>query len=270
MYRNSLSIRFLGASIVLMTALSACGQITIVEPAQPPFSATPHISTPTFTNIPSTITPLPTTETYTPQPTAAITNIPTETPVPTYTILRGKVLKQANCRYGPGWSYLYKYGLVEGSNLEIIGRLENNKWLYVQAIGGNNPCWVKADLIDINGNLPGVEVTYPGSATLPISPYYPPTTVLSATRSDKVVTVSWQDIPLRAGDEEDENMNHYIIEVWRCEAGEIVFEPLATNALQISFIDEMGCSQISHGRIFVQEKHGFAGPAEIPWPPFEG
>ena len=23
------------------------------------------------------------------------------------------------------------------------------------------------------------------------------------------------------------------------------------------------------GRIFVQEKHGFAGPTEIPWPPYE-
>ena len=84
-----------------------------------------------------------------------------------------------------------------------------------------------------------------------------------------MVTVSWLDIPLRAGDEEDERMNHYIIEVWRCEAGGIKFEPLATNDLEISFVDEPGCSEPSHGRIFVQEKHGFAGPTDIPWPPYE-
>jgi len=78
--------------------------------------------------------------------------------------------------------------------------------------------------------------------------------------------VSWNDIPLRAGDEEDENMQHYIVEVWRCESGQIIFDPLATNELAVIFIDEVGCDQPSHGRVFVQEKHGFAGPSEITWP----
>jgi hypothetical protein len=80
------------------------------------------------------------------------------------------------------------------------------------------------------------------------------------------VDVSWNDVPLRAGDEEDENMQHYIVEVWRCESGQIIFDPLGTNELAITFIDEAGCDQPSHGRVFVQDKHGFAGPSEIPWP----
>jgi hypothetical protein len=61
-------------------------------------------------------------------------------------------------------------------------------------------------------------------------------------------------------------MLHYIVEVWRCDAGQLIFDPLATNETSITFLDQAGCDQPSHGRIFVQEKHGFAGPAEIPWP----
>jgi len=176
---------------------------------------------------------------------------------------------QLACRYGPGWPYLYFTGLLKGNRLEVIGRLDDANWIWVQAIGGNKPCWVKAEFMDVQGDVMSVEPVYPEKAKLPVSPYYPPTTVLKATREGATVTVSWLDIPLRAGDEEDERMNHYIVEVWRCEAGGIHFEPLATNALKVSFIDEPGCSQTSHGRVFVQEKHGFAGPADIPWPPYE-
>jgi hypothetical protein len=61
-------------------------------------------------------------------------------------------------------------------------------------------------------------------------------------------------------------MLHYIVETWRCENGRLLFDPLATNDTSISFMDQPGCDKPSHGRVFVQEKHGFAGPAEIPWP----
>jgi hypothetical protein len=114
-----------------------------------------------------------------------------------------------------------------------------------------------------------VEPVYPEKAKLPVTPYYSPTTVLSSTREGNTVNVTWLDIPLKAGDEEDERMNHYIIEVWRCEAGQIRFEPLATNSLEVSFVDEPGCSEPSRGQVIVQDKHGFTAPAEIPWPPYE-
>jgi len=238
--------------------------------------ATPTVATATLSaTLPPaafTDTPLPT-ETFTPQPTE--TPIPTDTatptPVPTYSVLRGEVTAdQLACRYGPGWPYLYFFGLLKGNRLEIIGRLDDANWIYVQAIGGNKPCWVKAEFMNVQGDIMSVEPIYPQKAKLPVSPYYPPTTVLSAERDKNTVTVTWMDIPLRAGDEEDERMNHYIIEVWRCEAGQIKFEPLATNDLEISFNDEAGCSEPSRGRIFVQEKHGFAGPTDItPWPPYE-
>ena len=94
-------------------------------------------------------------------------------------------------------------------------------------------------------------------------------TVLSANGCDEnfrdgtQVKLIWLDIPLHPGDEESPTMQHYIIEVWHCESRQIVFDPLATNDTSITFTDEPGCAQPSHGKIFVQEKHGFAGPAEF-------
>ena len=58
----------------------------------------------------------------------------------------------------------------------------------------------------------------------------------------------------------------YIIEVWRCENGEILFDPLVSRLPFITFVDQTDCNAPSHGRVYVQEKHGYAGPAEIPWP----
>ncbi len=225
-----------------------------------------HTASQTFTPLP-TDTPAGTaTETLTPTWTHRPTRTATRTPLPTRSIVRAEILDRANCRYGPGAVYLYKYGLVAGSNMNVIGRIESGEWIYIQAIGGNNPCWVKTSLVSISGDLWSVEIVYPGQAVLPQSPYYPPVSWVGASRNDALITVSWNDVPLRAGDEEDDEMQHYIVEVWRCEAGVMLFEALGTNALSISFIDQYGCNQASHGRVYVQEKHGFAGPVEVPWP----
>ena len=257
-----MNIKYTFALLSLTLLVSACA------PAIPTPTSTlvPFTATSTFTSTPTdTATPSPTDTSI---PTATLTETPT--PIPTYNVLIGTVnVDRLACRYGPGWPYLYFFGLLKGNRLEVIGRLQSGNWIYVQAIGGNKPCWVKAEFMDLNGDVMSLEPVYPGKAKLPVSPYYPPTTVLSATRDGNTVKVTWLDIPLRAGDEEDERMNHYIIEVWRCESGQLIFEPLATNYLEISFMDETGCNTPSHGHVLVQEKHGFAGPAEIPWPPHE-
>ena len=236
--------------------------------------------TPLDSSLPSTPTAAPHTMqvspalTSTAAPTLSLTDTssPTETSTPsitpTFAILRGQVLETSNCRYGPGAPYLYFTGLVTGSNLEVIGRREDSEWLYVQAIGGHKPCWVKASQMNVNGDINSVEIYYPDLAILPQSPYYPPTAVTKVIRDGTQVKVIWLDIPLHPGDAESPTMQHYIIEVWHCEGGKIIFEPLSTNDTAITFADEPGCAQPSHGRIFVQEKHGFAGPAEIPWPPY--
>jgi len=169
-----------------------------------------------------------------------------------------------SCRYGPGADYLYIDGLREGLKLKLVGWTGGNNWVWVQ--GTKNNCWVNTKFLTIEGNFKTLPIVYPEPARLPITPYYPPTTVLSATRDGSKVTVVWLAVPVRPGDYEKPDMFNYIIEVWRCEGGQLIFDPLAANYETVSFIDETGCAQPSHGRVFVQEKHGYAGPAEIPWP----
>lgn len=253
---------------IIPTLLAFCLVLTACSAATPnpePTVTTAPIIVPT-----STLTPVPPTATHTlvptntPTPLPTETSTPTETPVPTVESLEATVSADLlSCRYGPGPEYLYLYGLRKGAPLKLIGQTGGNNWAWVD---GKNPCWVNVKYIEIAGDFHQLPIVYPDLAPLPRSPYYAPTTILGATRSGSTVTVNWLDIPLRAGDEEDDSMLHYIVEVWRCEAGQIIFDPLATNDTSISFVDEAGCDVPSHGNVYVQEKHGFAGPAVIPWP----
>lgn len=225
--------------------------LTAVASETPTASPTPSPA-PSFTPTP-TLTP---TETLTPTPT----------PIPTFVILRGTVLELSNCRYGPGQPYLYKYGLLKGNRMEIFGRNDAGTWVYVRAIGGHNPCWVKASLLSITGDVMSVEPVYPDKAPLPKSPYYPPLTGVKATRSGDQVRITWTGVTLRAGDEESPTSPLYLVEVWTCHGGQIVFTPIGAYDNVAYVNDESGCSTSSHGRVFLSEKHGYAGPTEIPWP----
>jgi hypothetical protein len=186
---------FLIGAILCLAAVSCnlmASPQTVAQIAIP----SPRVATPTRAPTgTSTATPAPT---RTPTLTATPTEPPTSTPVPTYVILRGEVLERSNCRYGPGAPYLYKYGLVPGSNLEVIGRTDLGSWILVRAIGGNNPCWVKASLMDVKGDVMNVEPTY---MPLPPSPYYGPPSGVSAQRQGTEVHISWNPINLRAGDD---------------------------------------------------------------------
>lgn len=230
------------------------------------------VPTPTSTSLPSTETFIPITPapTFTPSlmptatPTATLTSTPTL--IPTYAVLRAEVLERANCRYGPGAPYLYKYGLVKGSNFEVIGRLDDASWIEIQAIGGDNPCWVKASLMDIKGDVFSVAPVYPDLAPLPVSPYYVPLALREATRSGDQVTISWYGQSLWAGDEEYENAPLYLAEVWACENGEFKFTPYGLWTETITVTDQDGCAETSHARIYFSEKHGYAGPLEVDFP----
>ncbi|MCL5612205.1 MAG: hypothetical protein M1485_06595 [Chloroflexi bacterium] len=254
------------ASLIVLT-LTSCAPAATASPQTPlqaasptEASAAPEASTLTVAAT-STLTE---TATSSPTETPAPTKTSAPTSIPTMESLKAQVTADLlSCRFGPSPFYLYLYGLAKGANIKLIGRTDGNNWVYVD---GKNKRWVNASFIEIAGDRLSLPVVYPGIAKLPQSPYYPPTTITSATRKGNQVTVEWTDVYVSPGHREDENMRTYIIEVWRCEAGQMIFDPLATNDTSISFIDEPGCSQPSHGRVFVQEKHGFAGPAEIPWP----
>lgn len=245
-------------SLALVFLLSAC-MVPIDAPPNPTpvevntVAPTAMLLAPTETEtVSATITPLLPATTETP---TAIPFVESLEAVVTADLL--------SCRYGPGAEYLYLYGLKKGANIELIGRTGGNNWVMVK---GKNLCWLNAKFVEINGDPQTLKVTYPEEYKLPVSPYYAPPAILSAKRSGNNIKVMWTDVTLRAGDEEDENMFIYIAEIWRCEGDKIIFDPLATNEAEITFVDEPGCEAPSHGRVFFQEKHGYAGPADIPWP----
>ncbi|HJR78905.1 MAG TPA: hypothetical protein VJ821_02460 [Anaerolineales bacterium] len=248
-------------------------------------NATNGIPTASPSPIPAnTSTSLPSTETRTPPPSLTATPIPslatTSTPEPTATIspTPRPVVERLNarvtagllsCRYGPGPEYLYLFALRQGANIELVGRVDAENWNWVW-VENQTRCWVNAQFLEVEGDIKSLPVIYPGTAKLPITPYYPPSAVLSAERNKATheIAISWVHVPISPGDFEDDTMQTYIVEIWRCVGGELIFDPLATSLAFITFIDEPGCSEPSHGQVWVQEKHGYAGPAEIPWPEY--
>jgi uncharacterized protein YraI len=227
-------------------------------------------ATPTSTEQPATDITLPTialpTETLTLVPP---TSTPTETVTPTVIpfVDSLKAIVTADllvCRYGPGANYLYLIAFNKKTPLRLIGRADGNKWVLVE----NSPqrCWVNSDFVQIQGDQQTLRSMYPDGYKIPVSPYYGPTSVTSATRDGDKVIVSWNEVIVSPGKYEDENMFPYIVEVWRCENNEIIFETLGSRVPFTSFVDQTGCNTQSHGRVYVQEKHGYGGPADIPWP----
>ena len=209
-----------------------------------------------------------------PSPTPTSTFMPTPLPTSTFTStaipfvesLKATVTADLlTCRYGPGAEYLYLFAFKKGANIKLIGRTDGrSNWVMVF----NEPqkCWINKNFVEIQGDTQTLQPMYPDGYKLIVSPYYGPTAVLSAERKGDEVTVTWVDVPISPGKYETPDMFPYIVEVWRCENGEIIFDSLGSRFPYITFIDQAGCSVPSHGRVFVQEKHGYAGPAEIPWP----
>lgn len=260
------------ASLLILFILScnvSGGGLPIPAPPSSVSNETAIASTATFTVPPPTETlpPSPTfTLTFTPLPTETFT----PTPYPVVESLDATVTAQRlSCRYGPGPDYLYLFAYRAGANIKLIGRVDADNWHWV-LVENKTPCWVSTFYLDVFGEVLHLPVVYPDPVSLPVTPYYPPSQVLSAQRNplNHQVTISWLDVPVSLGDYEDDSMQTYIVELWRCQQGQLIFEPLATRATFLAFFDEPGCSQPSHGRVFVQEKHGYAGPADIPWPPY--
>ena len=281
-------------SVILFTILSACNLSqslsrevgTVTEEQGQSAAEETEKSLPTNTPIHPTLTNISTTEvptstytpttTYTLSPTESLTAALTETPtltstatytptiIPTYAVFRGKVLPdQVACKYGPGPMYLYKYALYGGSNLEVIGRIETNIYLLVQAIGGDNPCWINADYMELNGELTALEPVDP-HIIMAWSPYYGPLTGVAGIRDGNTVTVSWNGIQLRPGD--DSEQTPYVLEAWVCVERELVFTPVGTYMNAANIIDEPGCPEPSYGRVMAAEKHGYTPWVAVPWP----
>ncbi len=252
----------------LFVFLTACAPAIQAQPSLTPTSTASLTATiiPSRTLEPSA-TPTPTrapTLTVTPTPS----NTPSPTPLLTYAVLRGKVtIAQAVCHYGPGAPYLYKYGVYAGNTLEIIRRVEGGNYVEIRAIGGSNPCWLRADYMDIRGDLNALQPVHPFDVKLPISPYYPPLPWAKAERSGDQITVIFSALTLRAGDEQ--GMAPYIVEAWVCQAGSMIFLPIGAYQTEVVVNDEPGCDSLSRIRVTAAEKHGYTSPIEVALPPRE-
>jgi uncharacterized protein YraI len=245
-------------TLLLATTL-ACGLSN--TGGQP--SASPSlevVSTSTNIVLTETFTALPPTETFTPIPTLTFTFTPaptdtqTSTAMPVVESLKATVTGgKLSCRYGPGAEYLYLFAFNETANIKLVGRTDANSWVWVankNSENRDNNCWVNTKFLNIQGDPKMLPIVYPDIALLPVSPYYPngPSWV-DATRDGNAVVITWEAVPISPGKYADENMKQYLIEVWRCEAGQIIFETLGTNSPTITVQnDEAGCSAPSHGR----------------------
>jgi hypothetical protein len=251
--------------LLLVLTLTACSSPapasspaltdTLLPTSTPPPPTETATLSPTVTPT-ATLTPSPT-ETFTPTLTFTPTETPTITLTPTPVVLRFEVMQRANCRYGPGAPFLYKYGLVEGSNMEATARNFDGSWLFVRAIGGSNPCWVNTSLLQVRGDVMTLPQADP-FVILPISPYYPALTGVSAARSGTTVNFYWDPLNLRAGD--DSEQTPYVVAAWVCRNGAYVFEAVGSYTTSASLTDDASCNGERVAYVMGAEKHGYT-----PW-----
>jgi hypothetical protein len=182
----------------------------------------------------------------------------------------------AYCFYGPGRFYLALTGLNKGAtDIQVTGRARDLNWVYVNFPGVKRGdvtrCWFQANELTLSGPFESLEVVYPdGSYQLPPA-IWPPVKNVEASRSGDTVTVTWESsIPdLAVGDRESETSARYLVEAWLCKGGVVTFTPLPVYPYQgyIQLQDEAGCTEPSRARVLFAEKHGYATPVDVPWPP---
>jgi hypothetical protein len=246
----------------------------------------------------STLTPTSTlTETPSPSPTATATVTPTSTGTPTETPtpspLRGvKLLDSTVCFHGPGKPYLYKYALRPEHLIDVFGRAETvyGPWLLVDYSGTSafkeGPCWMDAKYLGATAEQIAGVPTEAVDKILPhddISLGLPiPTPVVSdPIRSGGRVVMTWNFHQMIEGELQDLRSARYLIEAWVCRDGRIQFEPsgwpspyasaseyVEGQTVTALIKDEAGCSEPSHGRLYLVWKHGYVGPINfLRWPP---
>jgi hypothetical protein len=190
--------------------------------------------------------------------TPTITSTATITPTPTRDFPDVTVKMQANCRYGPGTAYLYRWGLYPGDKAEVHGRNWNGSWWWI--LPDNLPeshCWASEIVFEetvVPESVPLVQVP------LPHTTFAGPPGNVTAERKGNQVTVRWSEVPLS-----DDKRRGYLIEAMVCQDG--AFFPLIvqTDALEYTFRDDDTCAGQSGGLLYTAEKHGYSDPVQIGW-----
>ncbi len=151
--------------------------------------------------------------------------------------------------------------------IELLGRMEYSDWVLTRAVGGTNRCWVNGgpEYLRITGDLMSLAPVDP-HIVIAWSPYYTNgMSGVSANRDENTVTVHYNGLQLRAGD--DSEQTPYVLEAWVCQNGEFVFTAEGSYRFAIEVQDEPGCAQPSHGRVAAAEKHGYTPFVDVDWPP---
>lgn len=139
---------------------------------------------------------------------------------------------------------------------------------------------MNANFIQLEGDISNLEPEYyPDKAQMILPPFRhdkfpPPQDVWAEPDEDGQVIVSWDGYSLEPGDRENKNMpTEYLVEVWTCQEGKIVFTPIIISIKKDRermtagpIRDEAGCDEPSHGRVYLEHRDGYIGPVEIPWP----
>jgi hypothetical protein len=256
--------------IFLLLALGLCsrpassptpGPTAFQQSETPTASRTPQpTQTPTPTDTPTATSSVTATWTPTSNLTPTSAQTPSRTPTPTATPeLRGHVLEQSNCRYGPGAAYLYEWGLYPDNVVTVLGRNLDGSWVYVHPWYFVWNCWVNTSLLKLNGDVFSVQQI---TTLLPYSQLYKPPMGAHANRSGSEVTISWNEVYMT----EDDNRG-YLIEAWLCQSGQQVFTAVNPWVPVAVLHDEAGCSQPSSARLYTAEKHGYTQWVAVPWPP---
>jgi hypothetical protein len=256
--------------IRLATVIQTVEVTRLVEvPVTATSSPTP-IHSPTPTDTP-TVTP-----TFTLTPTETLS--PTSTLSPTYAPPHIRIDVHAQCKFGPGAAYLFKYDIPAGVTMDVLGWMEilshkaggdwePTMWAYVKAMGGSNPCWVNANLGTVTRGALTDAPMY--TSRLPYSTLYQPPRAVSARRDGTTVTVIWSSVWMT-----EDDYRGYLVEAWVCHAGQLYFTPVGYDGSNVAspavaIPDEPGCSEPSNGRLYTVEKHGYTQWVRIPWPPVE-
>ena len=187
----------------------------------------------------------------------------TPTPIIGKFSLGGTVLEQASCRYGPGAAYLFEWGLFAGDEAKIISRNSDYSWLYIKPNTYNNQCWIRADLIEVNGDITFLDEYY---SPLPQGYLYKPVHYVVAKRTINLVRIEWEQVWMTLDDDRG-----YLIEAWVCQDGKNIFLPINIfpySRTSATILDEPGCLQRSRAKIYTVEKHGYLKPVWILWPKF--
>jgi hypothetical protein len=269
------------ASVLLAMISGACSAVTPVVPtgtALPILTSTqPASATPVPTDTPAPTTTLAPSATVLPSstftasasPTITLTATITLTPTNTVTLPPSTtptrdfpdvvVNKQANCRYGPGVAYLYRWGLYPGETAEVHGRNWNGSWYWIKPYHLDSHCWASEIVFDVQQgdpkNVPLVE------RRLPRTTFAGPPGNVQAVRIGDQVQVTWDIVPLS-----DDKRRGYMIEAMVCQNGAYIPLIVRSDDPTYTLTDQPGCSTPSHALLYTAEKHGYSDPVEIPWP----